>query len=154
MYKRQIKQRLVRSCHDLSEGGLAVSLAEMAFSGGCGAWIDLHSKEKSHLIDQGLEGPSEGMALQRVLIFSESNSRFLVEVSPDVQNEFIAVMEHTADGSRRNREVEFVGRVLEEPKLKVTDGSNQPDDPMATVLIEESIQTLKECWKSALNWGS
>ena len=149
-----IKQRLVRSCHDLSEGGLAVSLAEMAFSGECGAWIDLQSKEKRHLIDQGLEGPAEEVALQRVLLFSESNSRFLVEVSPDVQNEFIAVMEHTADGSRRNRDVEFVGRVLEEPKLKVTDGSNQPDDTMATVLIEESIQTLKECWKSALNWGS
>ena len=63
-------------------------------------------------------------------------------------------MEHTADVSRRNRDVEFVGRVLEEPKLKVTDGSNQPYYTMASVLIEESIQTLKECWKSALNWGS
>ncbi len=28
---------LVRSCHDLSEGGLAVAVAEMAFAGGVGA---------------------------------------------------------------------------------------------------------------------
>ena len=28
---------LVRSCHDLSEGGLAVAVAEMAFAGGLGA---------------------------------------------------------------------------------------------------------------------
>src|SRR5207244_1046780 len=28
---------LVRSCHDLSEGGLAVAAAEMAFAGGIGA---------------------------------------------------------------------------------------------------------------------
>src|SRR5207247_1178833 len=28
---------LVRACHDLSEGGLAVALAEMAFAGGVGA---------------------------------------------------------------------------------------------------------------------
>ena len=28
---------LVRACHDLSEGGLAVALAEMAFAGGFGA---------------------------------------------------------------------------------------------------------------------
>ena len=28
---------LVRACHDLSEGGLAVAAAEMAFAGGIGA---------------------------------------------------------------------------------------------------------------------
>ena len=32
-----ITQGLVRACHDLSEGGLAVALAEMAFAGGVGA---------------------------------------------------------------------------------------------------------------------
>ena len=32
---------LVRACHDLSEGGLAVAAAEMAFAGGCGASVDL-----------------------------------------------------------------------------------------------------------------
>src|SRR5205807_8120493 len=35
-----IRRGLVRSCHDLSEGGLAVALAEMAFAGGVGADID------------------------------------------------------------------------------------------------------------------
>ena len=32
-----IREGLVRSCHDLSEGGLAVAAAEMAFAGGVGA---------------------------------------------------------------------------------------------------------------------
>ena len=32
-----ISAGLVRACHDLSEGGLAVALAEMAFAGGIGA---------------------------------------------------------------------------------------------------------------------
>ena len=32
---------LVRACHDLSEGGLAVAAAEMAFAGGLGAKISL-----------------------------------------------------------------------------------------------------------------
>ena len=31
---------LIRACHDCSEGGLGVSLAEMAFSGGLGMDID------------------------------------------------------------------------------------------------------------------
>src|SRR5262249_46407462 len=36
-----IKRGLLASCHDLSEGGLAVALAEMAFSGGFGAEVML-----------------------------------------------------------------------------------------------------------------
>ena len=32
---------LVRACHDLSEGGLATAMAEMAFAGGLGATVDL-----------------------------------------------------------------------------------------------------------------
>ncbi len=36
-----IGRGLVRSCHDLSEGGLAVALAEMAFAGGLGAQVSL-----------------------------------------------------------------------------------------------------------------
>ena len=38
---------LVRSCHDPSEGGLAVALAEMAFAGGCGASEGSPAKSRS-----------------------------------------------------------------------------------------------------------
>src|SRR5262249_23046250 len=50
---------LVRSCHDLSEGGLAVALAEMAFAGGVGA----DATHKSELPDD-------------VWLFSESPTRW------------------------------------------------------------------------------
>ena len=54
----------VAACHDCSEGGMAVALAEMAFSGSLGMEINL--------------GPD---ALRgEVLLFSESNTRFVVEV--------------------------------------------------------------------------
>ncbi|MBN1851267.1 MAG: hypothetical protein JW829_01030, partial [Pirellulales bacterium] len=68
---------LVRACHDLSEGGLAVAAAEMCFAGGYGAEIDLaavpHPEDAGHTI---------------VLLFSESNSRFLCEVPPDRADAF------------------------------------------------------------------
>ena len=38
---RATARRLVRACHDCSEGGIGVALAEMAFAGGLGAKIDL-----------------------------------------------------------------------------------------------------------------
>jgi phosphoribosylformylglycinamidine synthase len=66
----------VRACHDLSEGGLAVALAEMAFAGGLGARVRL------------AEVPHDGSADSRspeadaVLLFSESASRFVIEVPP------------------------------------------------------------------------
>ena len=64
-----ISQRLVRACHDLSEGGLAVALAEMAFAGEFG-------------VDISLDGNPV------VQLFSESNSRFVCEVAADQQQAF------------------------------------------------------------------
>src|SRR5439155_24695667 len=62
-----IQRGLVRACHDLSEGGLAVAVAEMAFAGGVGADVTL---------EKDLPFADE------VLLFSESATRFLVEVTP------------------------------------------------------------------------
>ncbi len=64
-----IRRGLIRSCHDLSEGGLAVALAEMALAGGLGAEVSLRDVPCD---DQA--------ALDAVLLFSESPSRFVLEV--------------------------------------------------------------------------
>lgn len=67
-----IKGRLIRSCHDLSEGGLAVAAAEMAFAGGIGVTLndDLTANQ----------------------LFSESNGRLLVEVEDEHSAEFEATV--------------------------------------------------------------
>jgi phosphoribosylformylglycinamidine synthase len=62
-----IERGLVRSCHDLSEGGLAVAVAEMAFAGGVGA-------------DIFTDGTAEADA---IALFSESTTRFVLEVAPN-----------------------------------------------------------------------
>jgi phosphoribosylformylglycinamidine synthase len=58
---------LVRSCHDLSEGGLALALAEMALGGRLGINADL---------------PSQGLS-PVTLLYSESNGRLVIEVEAD-----------------------------------------------------------------------
>ena len=63
-----ITAHTVRSCHDLSEGGLAVAAAEMAFAGGLGLDIDLAALVETTGIHQTV-----------VLAYSESNTRFLFE---------------------------------------------------------------------------
>lgn len=90
-----IRQGVVRACHDLSEGGLAVAVAEMALAGGLGIHVDL-----SQISDDSL-----------VALFSESNGRWLVEVAP----ENVAKFEKLLDGCVFAR----CGEVTTEPMLRV-----------------------------------
>ncbi|MFV2040931.1 MAG: phosphoribosylformylglycinamidine synthase subunit PurL, partial [Candidatus Hydrothermarchaeales archaeon] len=64
---KAIDSGCVRSCHDLSEGGLAVSAAETSFAGGLGLELDLDKI------------PRVGELSMEALLFSESQSRLLVE---------------------------------------------------------------------------
>ncbi len=68
---------LVASCHDCSDGGLGVALAESAFSGGFGMDIDLSSV---------------GVDNDVVALFSESQSRLVVTVAADKASAFEAAM--------------------------------------------------------------
>ncbi|MFD1174754.1 phosphoribosylformylglycinamidine synthase subunit PurL [Paenibacillus puldeungensis] len=65
-----IQNGLVRSAHDLSEGGLAVALAESCISGGLGANVDLTTELRPDLA-----------------LFSESQSRILLSATPEKAEE-------------------------------------------------------------------
>jgi phosphoribosylformylglycinamidine synthase II len=66
-----IDSGLVRACHDLSEGGLGVAAAEMAFAGALGLRLDLRFAPRTPGLDD-----------DATLLFAESPSRFLVELRP------------------------------------------------------------------------
>ncbi len=90
---------LIRSCHDCSDGGLGVALAESAFSGNLGADITL---EKIPL------DPVEAL-------FSETPSRFVVSVPPENQNEFEALFASlTPLGKVTNKKLLRIDGIMEE----------------------------------------
>jgi phosphoribosylformylglycinamidine synthase subunit PurSL len=122
---RAIEQRLVRACHDLSEGGLAVALAEMAFAGGIGA--DITSRHA-----RGAELPDE------VLLFSESTSRFLVEIAPVNADAF---RECLADGVP----VEHLGQTCKQPRLRMGGRNGE-------WILWAGVSELKEAWQKPLRW--
>ncbi|SFQ67575.1 phosphoribosylformylglycinamidine synthase subunit II [Hymenobacter arizonensis] len=93
-------QHLIQSCHDLSDGGLAVALAECTFGYNCGASIAL---------------PESGLPLP-VQLFSESHSRFLATVAPEDVVAFEQLL-----GSRATR----LGIVTKEARLVVRHGSRE-----------------------------
>ena len=101
---------LVRACHDLSEGGLAVAAAEMAFAGGLGADLDLGRVPTAPL--------PAGYDPDATALFSESTTRFLVEVDPGDQQTFEAAL----DGHPLAR----VGRVRADAILEIRGASGRP----------------------------
>ncbi len=85
-----IRMGLVQACHDLSEGGLAVAAAEMSLAGLLGMTIDV--KRTPHETTTFVDGTMSLDDFNTILLFSESASRFLVEISPGHQETFEAYM--------------------------------------------------------------
>jgi len=117
---------LVRACHDCSEGGIGVAVAEMAFAGGLGASINLKEVPLGEPIDR-----------DDFILFSESNSRFIAEVSPDKKEAFEKAMAGVPFA--------LIGRLMNEPRLEVY---GRKGDGIVSISINE----LKEAWQKPLRW--
>ena len=85
---RLITSGVVRSVHDLAEGGLAVAAAEWAFAGRCGLALD---------VDTGGEAGASPDTVPLDLLFGEGAGRYLVEVAPSHRD---TVAELAPDASR------------------------------------------------------
>jgi phosphoribosylformylglycinamidine synthase len=123
---RVVDGGMVQACHDLSEGGLGVAAAEMAFAGGCGALLSL---DKVPTGKESLEN--------HVLLFSESNTRFLCEVKPEDVDRFEEALGQVPHA--------VIGRTTGTPALAVTGRDGKP-------LLEVSLAELKSAWRKPLDW--
>jgi phosphoribosylformylglycinamidine (FGAM) synthase-like enzyme/phosphoribosylformylglycinamidine (FGAM) synthase PurS component len=113
---------LVRSCHDLSEGGLAVAVAEMAFAGGLGADLT----DTAHVLANVDDA---------VRLFAESTTRFVVEVPAASASVFREVM--------REVPVALLGQTCKEPRLRIAGASG-------AWVVWAGLAQLKEAWQRPL----
>ena len=121
-----INRQLVRSCHDCSEGGIGAAAAEMAFAGGRGMQLDLACAPREASI-----------TADDALLFSESNSRFIVSVSPDKREAFEAAMVDIPIGC--------IGTVVETTDFVVKGLGGE-------TIIRATIDQLKESWQRTFRW--
>jgi phosphoribosylformylglycinamidine synthase len=122
-YYEAIQQGLILSAHDVSEGGLAVTLAEAAFSGKAGLEIDLCSL------------PMDDGASKAAMLFGESPSRIVVEVAPENLETLANLFEGLPFAC--------LGRAAaEHSNLRIEWGKE--------ILINEPIEELKSLWKNGL----
>ena len=97
-----IRQGWVRTAHDCSEGGLAVTLAEMCIGGRVGASIDI-------------DGTGEGDLWGR--LWGESLGRIVVAVAPENEEKFLVAMKgHTTT---------VLGAVTSSDSLSIFDGDDE-----------------------------
>ncbi len=87
---RAIQGRIVQSCHDLSDGGLAVALAESCIGGrlGCSLKLDAIAQTLTSHFD-------EPQSIVRAL-FAETGGRFIVSVRREDRERFEQTMSGTA----------------------------------------------------------
>jgi phosphoribosylformylglycinamidine synthase len=120
-----IRRGLIRACHDLSEGGLAVAVAEMAFAGGIG-------------VDVTTPGDVSTGEPDEVLLFAESATRFVIEVKPEHGT---TLRECLGSGVPLTR----IGQTIGEPRLRVACVSGE-------WVIWARLADLKEAWQKPLRW--
>ena len=115
-------QSLISACHDISEGGIAVCVSEMALGNRIGAEIDVDT--------------IPGSGREDVLLFSETATRWIVSVPRNYKKDFETVLTSNKTpfgliGETKGRQVCFKNK----------------DE----TLISEDVNTLYNHWVSGIN---
>jgi phosphoribosylformylglycinamidine synthase len=114
-----IDKKLVSSCHDISEGGIGVCLSEMCIGGDLGCEVDLSKIGKDLRSDFKL--------------FSESNTRWIVEVKPGKQKDFEKTL----------KDVPFVliGKIKKDKIIIKDDGKT---------IVDLKVSQIQDIWKNTI----
>ncbi|MGL1935904.1 MAG: phosphoribosylformylglycinamidine synthase subunit PurS [Fibrobacterales bacterium] len=119
-----IESELVASAHDISDGGLWVTLAETAFAGRLGMDIDLTDLD------------CLGDLTSDEKLFSETQSRLVITVSAANKGAFEKAMIENS--------ISCIGTVTDAGSIKVKDG----DDSVIDLTVDETFSA----WHKTVNW--
>ena len=100
LYAEALRRGWIRSSHDVSDGGLAVALAECAIGSGLGAQVDL-----TQHVHVGLDSA----------LYSESHSRLLVSVGQEHYADLLRLFSDRPQSVR----VAYVGQVADSGRLVI-----------------------------------
>ncbi len=139
---KAMREKLISACHDLSDGGLAVALAEMSLGGRLGARINLDRVPVLGM--DGFAGPeNRDQEALTTLLYAESSGRLLVTVPRDQTRAFQSLFT-PACGCRLGFDAALIGNVSDSGLLTVTSNSE--------VILEQEVQALAAAFKATLDW--
>lgn len=121
-----IAAETVLSAHDISEGGMAVTLAEMAFGGRGEGTIGIN-------ID--LKKVPDGKLTPDIKLFSETGG-FVTEISPEKESQFLKIC------NKNNISPALIGETIAQPTIKIADGSKE--------ITNLALEKAAEAWLNGL----
>jgi len=116
-----VDKKYIASCHDVSEGGIGVCLSEMCIGGDIGANVDVTKVAKELRSDFKL--------------FSESNTRWIVEVKKDKKKQF-------EDFLKKNKTPFIKIGEVKGNKLTIRDNNKK--------IVDLKVDILRDCWSRAI----
>ncbi len=122
---KAIENGIIASCHDVSDGGMGLAVAESSFAGDLGAKIDLRKVKYN------------GTPRNDFILFSETASRFIVSINPKNKSSFEKLLQGNVFSE--------IGKTTSSKKLKIS-GLN------GKKIIDSNINGLKKAWKKTLDW--
>jgi phosphoribosylformylglycinamidine synthase II len=118
------KRGCIESCHDISDGGLAVAVCESAYGGRLGADINLDD----------IPGHDTKTRENARLLFCETPSRFIVTVSKEKVKDFSTLMQHCPHSQ--------IGEVKAEPTITI--------HRKGKTIMTLSHAALEKAWKNPI----
>ncbi|RZN34557.1 MAG: phosphoribosylformylglycinamidine synthase subunit PurL [Methanophagales archaeon ANME-1-THS] len=120
--REAMKAGFIASCHDLAEGGLAVAVCEMVLGGDIGATLDI-ARVNPHMRSD-------------YTLFSESNTRWMVEVWRDEKSTFEKLME------TRGVCITKIGETINGKSVMINNGAKK--------LVDLSLADVRAAWTGKL----
>ena len=116
---KTIRQGLVQTSHDCSEGGVAVAIAEMCIGGRIGAMIDI-------------DGTGDNSLWAR--LWGESLGRFIIGVKPENEEKWLDEM--------KGHKVTYLGKTEQQDNLVINDGFDEVINLNVNDLVSSWQNTL------------
>jgi phosphoribosylformylglycinamidine synthase len=126
---RLIRDGLISACHDISDGGLAIALAEMCIAGELGAEVYLNNFQIN-----ARDGKRDEVTAK--LLFDENSTQFIVTVRLDRKAQFEKIMKYLP--------YYLIGKTTNKLSMKVW-------DPTDRLVVELPIEYLTKIWTNTLS---
>ncbi|MBS1111889.1 MAG: purL, partial [Nitrospirae bacterium] len=122
-----IEKDMVLSGHDRSDGGLIITLLEMAFAGNCGMDVEL-----------GVRSSELGVNNVAIASLFSEELGLVMEYLPDNENEIMSILE------KSSVPYQVIGRTLQEKRIKITLKTHNSE---LITLLDEDMISLRGIWE-------
>jgi len=130
--QKMIDMDLILAGHDRSDGGLVVTLLEMAFGGNCGIKIQIQNK-KCRMQEgkkSGIYTPSANNFLS--VLFSEETG-MVIEYMPENENEIVSIL------NSNNIPYQIIGETVKDKNISISVNNE--------IVLNEDMRILRNIWE-------